>query len=109
MDEKSVDEVDKGRSMDEPVAPTAEDYLERVGYHGEGDMVSVQREFDDDWRHGGTVTNVIYRKSDDTFWCFCYRVSADGDWNGMRENDYGVSRVYPVEKTIITYVTDKPE
>jgi len=84
--------------MEEYVTPTAEELLDEDGFE------EVEREFDDDWRHGGT-RNVVYRReSDDSFWSVAYRISTDGEFNGLREDEYSVFRVVPKQVTTTTYV-----
>jgi len=62
-----------------------------------------------DWRHGCTVVQVMKRLTDNTFWQLVYRVSTDGEWDGLREaangdtSDISIKQVFPVEKTIIEY------
>lgn len=64
----------------------------------------VHREVDDSWRHGVYVHEVYYRDTDDTYWAVNYALSNDGEVNGLRQNDYDISRVKPVERTIVDYV-----
>ena len=66
---------------------------------------SIHRVADDGWRHGNIITEVFRRKSDNTFWKLCYRISTDGETNELRDNegDLEIYQVEPVEKTVITY------
>jgi hypothetical protein len=68
----------------------------------------IHEEMDDGWRHGVNVTEVYKREEDNTFWQFEYRRSGDGEWNGLREDEYEVEQVWPVEVTVTQYVTKKP-
>lgn len=77
--------------------PTQEELLDETG------LKSVDRDFDDDWRHGGTVVEIFHREADNTYWQVCYRKSTDGEWNGLRENDYDCIEVMPVETTVVEY------
>lgn len=67
----------------------------------------VSSTFKDDWRHGGTHTDVFRRKSDGAFFRVSYQVSTDGEYHGMREGDARspVVRVYPHEIKSIEYRT----
>lgn len=77
--------------------PTQDELWDKV------DFENLGREFDDDWRHGGTVTQYLKRLSDDTCWCLVYRTTPDGDYNGLREGDYEVFEVEPYEEVVIKY------
>lgn len=77
--------------------PTQDELLEEVG------IVTVHRESNDDWRHGSSIYEVFHRKSDDTYWEVSYRLSTDGEWHGLREDDYYITQVRPVEVTVLKY------
>lgn len=68
----------------------------------------VSTRYNNDWRHGGTITDVFKRKSDGAFFRVSYRVATDGEYHGMREGHARgpVVRVYPHEKTIVEYRTE---
>lgn len=76
--------------------PTAHDVLEEI-------LECVSSDADPSWRHGNNMTDVYRRESDGTFWQFCYQRSGDGEWNGLRENAYGVTRVEPYTETVTKY------
>lgn len=64
---------------------------------------SVYRDDDPSWRHGNYVTEVFFRKSDNTYWQFDYRQSGDGEYNGLRENEAHITQVEPYEATVTYY------
>jgi hypothetical protein len=70
-----------------------------------GDLVKVDEELDDSWRHGNYVTTV-YRYENE-FWQADYHVSGDAEYHGIRDNDFKLTKVYPVTKITKTteYVT----
>lgn len=69
--------------------PSTEDILDDM-------FPTVHEHFDNDWRHGGTQTIVVFREEDQTYWRYVYRLSTDGEYNGLKENDYIVEQVEPV-------------
>jgi hypothetical protein len=80
------------------LVPTCEDLFR----HDEGDVyIEVQHETETGWRHGHYVCDVFHRASDDSYWSASYRVSTGGDTNELREGFAEISRVIPVEKTIV--------
>lgn len=83
--------------------PTKDDLLEWRN----PDLVSVHRDVDDDWRHGCSIWEVFHRPKDDTYWGVSYRTSTDGEYHGIREDEYDVTQVYPKEVTKTIYVTEK--
>ena len=60
--------------------PTIEDFREER-------LESVRRELDDSWRHGNRVHEVFHRKEDGTYWSVKYRLSTDGETNGLLDDD----------------------
>lgn len=90
--------------MSEIAKPTRQELL------GEDGVTSVLREADDSWRHGSYIYQVFHRKADDTYWAVNYQRSADGEYHGLRDDDYTVDQVWPVTETItkITYVGTQP-
>jgi hypothetical protein len=77
--------------------PTAEQLLDEDG------LKSVHREADDSWRHGCYISEVFHRNSDNTYWMVNYRLSHDGETNGLRDGDYSLDQVEPFEKTVTDY------
>lgn len=83
--------------------PTQED-LEEAAWDGHDDFERVSKKADNDWRHGCTITAILKRLTDATFWRVVYRQSTDGEYNGIRENDYSLVQVKPVEVTTTKYL-----
>jgi len=77
--------------------PTQDQLLEEVG------LKEVSRKSEIGWRHGTDETVVFFRVSDSTYWLVNYRLSTDGEYHGIRENDYTVNQVTPKKKTITVY------
>ena len=84
--------------MTEATAPTREQILDE-------ELTSVQRSVDDDWRHGSSISEVFRRESDVSYWRVSFRVSTDGEYHGIREDDYDISQVFPVQVTTTQYKT----
>ena len=82
--------------------PTKEELLDGI-YTDDNGIKSVHRTSTDDWRHGCSVCQVFHRVADDTYWSASYRVSTDGETHGLRDGDYDLARVHPVEKTVMSY------
>lgn len=81
-----------------PVAPTKEEFMEEEG------LEKVSSEADPGWRHGCYMSVVYSRSSDNTFWQVCFRLSGDGEYHGIEENEFEVYRVVPKEVTTTIYV-----
>ena len=79
------------------VKPTHEELMD----YGD-EFKSVSREADDSWRHGSYITQVFNRKSDDTYWMVCYRLSTDGETNDLADETCAITQVNP--KTIETII-----
>lgn len=77
--------------------PKQEDLLDEFGFE------IVKEDSDNSWRHGSYETVVYKREFDGTFWQAQYRLSADGEINGLREGAAIVVQVEPFEKTVILY------
>lgn len=66
-------------------------------------LEEIDDDIDDSWRHGNnhkTVFELYDSKTENTtgtFWKAIYRVSGDGEYHGIRENDFEFARVYPHE------------
>lgn len=66
----------------------------------------VDDKIDDSWRHGNYHTTVFaYETPDEVqYWQAAYKVSGDGEYHGIRDNDFDIVRVYPkqviIEKTV---------
>ena len=56
-----------------------------------------------DMEDGGTRINV-YKRDDDTYWEVGYRVSTDGETNGLREGDAHICQVKPETQLVTVYV-----
>lgn len=63
-------------------------------------IITVHREADDSWRHGSYVYEVFHRISDDTHWATNYNEQSDGEYVGLREEDYSIDQVEPHAKMI---------
>lgn len=85
--------------------PTQEELFDACGSFGEkGDLLeSVYENVEDTWRHGVTMFEVFYRAKDNTHWGVSWRQDTNCDWHGLRENDYSLFQVRPVEVTTIEY------
>jgi hypothetical protein len=77
--------------------PSRADLLEDVG------LKSVSQEADNSWRHGCYISPVFHRESDNTYWMAKYRLSHDGETNGLGDGDYSLNQVEPFEKTVTDY------
>ena len=75
-------------------SPTQEDLCEDR-------LKKVHRESDDSWRHGCRIYEVYHRESDDTYWAVNYNLQTDGEYNGLRENDYTIEQVERIEETVV--------
>ncbi len=93
--------------MTKPVPPTCEELLEAT-WGDSFDLKVVERNFDDDWRHGGTAREVFHRPADNTYWLATYRKSTDGETNELREGDALIAQVWPEEYPAVRYVTVAP-
>lgn len=62
-------------------------------------LESVEKDLDDSWRHGNRVSEVF--KHDGKFYRCNYQVSGDGEYHGIRENDFNLAEVFPYTETII--------
>jgi hypothetical protein len=81
----------------------------------DGYLVEVHQEIDDSWRHGNIYETVFeYVPVDEdgvevpggeiTYWEASYRVSGDGEWHGIREDEFSYAQVWPHKKVIETTV-----
>ncbi|AKF13452.1 hypothetical protein PHIN3_189 [Sinorhizobium phage phiN3] len=73
------------------------------------ELEEVHEDIDDSWRHGNNVWTVY--KYGDTYWQASYRVSGDGEYHGIRDDDFEIERVYPHEVVtkVTNYVTTPPK
>lgn len=73
-------------------------------------LVTVDRESDDSWRHGSYITEVFKDEETGKFWQADYRKSGDGEYHGIRDNDFEFCEVEPVEEVVtITRFIQKKE
>lgn len=63
------------------------------------ELDEVNEELDDSWRHGNNVTTT-FKAPDGTFWDCYYQVSGDGEYNGIRDDEFEIAQVWPREVTI---------
>ena len=63
------------------------------------ELEEVYETMDDSWRHGVNKTTV-FKDDDGRFWQADYRVSGDGEYHGIRDNEFEYEEVFPVTKTI---------
>lgn len=61
----------------------------------------VDRQVLDNWRHGVTVTEV-YLVGDD-YYQARYRVSADGETNGLRDGNARILQVFPKQINVTVF------
>lgn len=68
------------------------------------ELESVWRELDDSWRHGNNVTEV-FKDKEGRFWQVSYRVSGDGEYHGIRDNEmHALNEVEPFQvQTLVTH------
>lgn len=67
----------------------------------EGDYLEeVYKKIDDSWRHGNNMTTVYHYEKDDTYWQCQYRVSGDGEYHGIRDDEFTLRQVTPVKKIV---------
>lgn len=84
----------------EAIPPTQTELLEE----DEDEALSVvYRSSRDNWRHGCTITKVFLRETDQTHWKVKYRRQTDGEWDGLRENDYEICQAEPYEVITTQY------
>ena len=71
-------------------------------------FVEMHHHSDASWRHGTRETVVYKRESDETFWQAKFRLSTDGEVNGLRDEDEScdIVQVYPHWKTVTVYTTE---
>lgn len=61
---------------------------------------SVDRNIDDSWRHGNYIYEV-FKTEDDRYFGVNYQVSGDGEYNGIREDEFEISELEPYTETIV--------
>ena len=61
----------------------------------------VERQVQDNWRHGVTIIEV-YLVGDD-YYQACYRVSTDGETNGLRDGDVRILQVFPRQINVTVF------
>lgn len=61
----------------------------------------VDRQVKDDWRHGVTVTEV-YLVGDD-YYQARYRLSIDGETNGLRDGNVRILKVFPKQINVTIF------
>lgn len=68
----------------------------------------IEDDIDDGWRHGNNHSTIFKHGND--YWNCNYRVSGDGEYHGIRENEFDLTKVYPIKAvTRKTYwTTDMP-
>jgi len=66
----------------------------------DGELEEVYKDFDDSWRHGNRVTSVF--RIDEKYYEVKYNVSGDGEYHGIRENEFYFMEVEPYEEIIKT-------
>lgn len=72
------------------------------------ELEEVHEEIDDSWRHGNYMYTV-FKAPDGTFWACNYSVSGDGEQHGIRDDEFYINEVTPIEKivTITEYIPVK--
>jgi hypothetical protein len=83
-------------------APTGKEAFE-AHWLDSSDLTLADEHHDASWRHGAYITEVFYRKSDETFWRFKYKRSTDGEFDGLRDGDYEVEQVWPQKELVTVY------
>lgn len=63
-------------------------------------LESVYRDIDDSWRHGNYVYEV-FKTEDNRYFGVNYQVSGDGEWHGIRDEEFEFSEVEPYEETVV--------
>lgn len=81
--------------------PTKDDPIDECG------LESVFRESRDGWRHWCDITEVFFRKADNTYWQVEYRKATGGDYHGLRDGEYSVREVEPHQVTKTEYRVKK--
>jgi hypothetical protein len=61
---------------------------------------SVSKEIDDSWRHRNHVSEV-FKDEAMRYWRVDYRVSGDGEYHGIRDEEFTITQVSPVTKTVV--------
>lgn len=68
------------------------------------EVESLEKEVDDGWRHGNYVYEIFKYKPDENstpiYYSVSYCQSGDGEYHGIRENDFEIERVFPHKKVI---------
>lgn len=62
------------------------------------ELESMEKDIDDSWRHGNYVYEVF--KHGDKYYACNYQVSGDGEYHGIREDDFTLTEVKPITETI---------
>lgn len=62
-------------------------------------LEEVYEEIDDSWRHGNNMVTV-FKDEDGRYWEAHYRVSGDGEYHGIRDNEFEFFEVKPVKKVV---------
>lgn len=83
-------------------APNGKDAFESQWLES-ADLTLADEHHDASWRHGAYITEVYFRKSDQTFWRFRYKLSTDGEHNGLRDDEYNVEQVWPQKEEVTVY------
>lgn len=65
----------------------------------EDELEEVHETMDDSWRHG-VNKSTVFKDDDGRFWEANYQVSGDGEYHGIRQNQFDFYEVFPVTKTI---------
>ena len=66
-----------------------------------GQAKSRHKDLDDSYRHGNYVYEV-FELPDGSFWACNYAISGNGEEHGIRDNEFDLYQVTPVEKIIST-------
>lgn len=67
----------------------------------EDKLEQIEREVDDSWRHGCYVYE-IYKDETGKYFSVSYQLSTDGEYHGIRENDFDLYEVEPVKVIVET-------
>lgn len=89
-------------------APTIQELRDHVFEEDDTILCRVDNKTKAGWRHGCDFVDVFHRPADNTFWRVAYRVSTDGEYHGLQEGVYEISRVWPVPVTVTKYVGREP-
>jgi hypothetical protein len=66
----------------------------------EDELDLIESEADPSWRHGCNMVEVYKEVHSDTYWRVHYQLSGDGEYHGLREEEFDLEQVQPFTETV---------